>query len=566
MAPMPRFTAEPPLSRRRTPPRAGAVAVWIRAAALWALSGLSASAALAQGQDEEELLPPPNPAEIGQTTRTLLEQSIQRVLEHLRQDRPDLLSEVSGFGALNANAFLQQDRNLRRDSRAFRALAVERVGPWGQLSCAEIARRLDVWRIEDATQPWQRDARWWLNRIEGALGAPPEFADEEREDDPEAAPADDAAPESETESEAPPSPLEIELENLRALEALFAERPFLRLRPDSVFSADHRLQVSAAIDRFAERRIDLDQPWPKFGAERWRSLHAKALEAFRATLDDLPNGEREDRTGAGRLNSGGWLRWVAALFGRPVEALELERALLHGLLYLERFPNPDPRIEIDLDALRGELIATVPPRSARRLPATNLDFEVHPAEPAPRVGWSQQDGTVRLVHRPQVNVWAPARLGVERVLLGELAGSLAHACDLRPDYEGFEWRLVPDPVGCEALALAMGYEALRRVEEPLPHHLVLAQALRVRWADALFVLSWHGHLEERLERLREALARRREQSPGAIAADVEGLRREPRQALPASLAALWVDGWAEADEKQRTLRLERQWLSRLGPQ
>jgi hypothetical protein len=395
------------------------------------------------------------------------------------------------------------------------------------LSCAEIARRLDVWLAEYATQPWQRDARWWLERIEGGFGPLPAFSEEVGAE----------------------APIAVELENLRALAVLFEKRPLLRLRPDSVFSADHRLQVGAAIDRFAERRLDTTQPWPQFGGDRWEALHAKALESFKASLDDLPDGEREDRTGAGRFNPGGWIQWITALRGQPVEALILERALLSGLLFLERFPAPDPSIQVDLDALRGELIQTVPPRSAKRLPATTLLFEAHPAEPAPRVSWSQRGGVVRLVHRPQVSAWSPARLGVESALIGELAGSLAHACDLRPDYEGFEWRLL-----------------LRQAEAPAPRHLVLAQTLRSRWADALYVLGWHGHREERPEVMLEALARRRGQYSGAIAADVEGLRREPRQALPASLAALWIESWAETGPKQRTQLLERQWLQRLGPQ
>lgn len=538
MAPMPRFAAGSKTDGRRVPGGASALACAAGAVLL-------AWPALARGQedDEEELLPPPNPAEIGAKTRARLDQSIERTAAQLRRDRPDLLPEQPGFGALDANAFLQQNRDLQSAARAFGALAVERVGPWGQLSCAEIARRLEAWLAEHATQPWQRDARWWLERIEGGLGPLPAFSEE-------------------VGSEAP---IAIELENLRALEALLDRRPFLRLRPDSVFSADHRLQVGAAIDRFAARRLDTERPWPQFGGERWETLHAKVLERFKASLEDLPDGEREDRTGAGRLNPGGWIQWIEALRGQSVETRTLERSLLRGLLFLESFPTPDPAAAVDLDALRAELIQTVPARSAERLPPTTLRFEAHPAEPAPRVSWSQRGGVVRLVHRPQVSAWSPARLGVESALIGELAGSLAHACDLRPDYEGFEWRLIPDPIGCEALALAMGFEVLRRAGEPAPRHLVLAQTLRSRWADALFALGWHGHLEERPEVLLEALARRRGQYSGAIAADVEGLRREPRQALPASLAALWVEGWAEAGPKQRGQLLERQWLQRLGP-
>lgn len=539
MARMPRFAAVSNAFGRRVHRGACALAC----AAGVALLAWPAGAQV-QEDEAEELLPPPNPAEIGATTRARLDQSVERTRSQLRRDRPDLLPERGGFGALDANAFLQQNRDLQSAARAFSALAVERVGPWGQLSCAEIARRLEARLAENATQPWQRDARWWLERIEGGLGPLPAFSEEVG-----------AA-----------APIAVELENLRALDALFGRRPFLRLRPDSVFSADHRLQVGAAIDRFAERRLDTTQPWPQFGGERWKTLHAKALEGFRSSLDDLPDGEREDRTGAGRLNPGGWIQWVSALHGEPTKALILERALLDDLLFLERFPAPDPAAEVNLDALRGELIQTVPTRSARRLPATTLLFEAHLAEPAPRVSWSQRGGVVRLIHRPQVSAWSPARLGVESALVGELAGSLAHACDLRPDYEGFEWRLLPDPVGCEALALAMGFEVLRQAADPAPRHLVLAQTLRSRWADALYVLSWHGHLEKRPEVLLEALARRRGQHSGAIAADVEGLRREPRQALPASLAALWIESWAEAGPKQRTQLLERQWLQRLGPQ
>ncbi len=542
--------------------RAQGAGRWVRRALGWALGlgllpalGLAllapeASAQKRKEEQEQEVLPPPNPAALGAATAEQLRQSVDRAVAHLRRDRPDLLADVAGFGALDASAFLRQDRDLRSSSRAFSALAVERLGPLGQFSCAEIARRLDAELADFATQPWQRDARWWLDRIERGLGPLPTFAEE-----PE-------VPAGEGEER---SPLELELENLRALEALLAQRPFLRLRSDSVFSAELRLQVAAAVDRFAARRLDTELPWPRFGGERWAALHAKVLERFAASLEDLPDGEREDRTGAGRLNPGGWNHWVATLHGRAVEDPALERALLHGLMFLESFPPPDPRAALDLDALRGELIATVPERTAARLPATQLEFETHPAEPAPRLSWSQRDGRIRLVHRPQAPPWTPARMAVESILLGELAGSLAHACDLRAPFEGFDWRLLPDPAGCEALALAMGFEVLRRTEEPQARHRVLAQVLRARWADALFVLEWHGHRDGRDDRLGETLARRRGQDPEDVASDLLGLRLEPRQALPPSLAALWIEGWRDAEPKQRAALLERQWLERLGP-
>ena len=528
-------------SARRHPALQSAGALACVASAV--LLAWPAGAHAQEDRQEEEPPPRPHPAKIGATTRERLARSVEGSMAQLRRDRPDLLPEQSGFGELDADAILKQGRDLRSAARTFSALAVERVGTRGQLSCAEIGRRFDAWLAEYATQPWQRDARWWLDRIEGGLGVVPEFPD----------------------ATGSRSAEELELENLRALESLLAQRPFLRLRPDSVFSADYRLQLSAAIDRFAERRWNTEQPRAELDGQRWEALHAKVLERFRLSLEDLPNGERTDRTVAGRLNPGSWVQWVAALRGQAVAELDLGRSLLSGLLLLERFPAADPSATIDLDALRSELIRTVPKRSARRLPPTQLNFEVHPAEPAPQVSWSQRGGVVRLVHRPQIKPWSQARLGLESALIGELAGSLAHACDLRPDYEGFEWRLIPDPIGCEALALAMGFEALRRVEEPAPRHLVLAQALRARWADALYVLSWHGHLEERREILLEALARRRGQSPVEITSDVEGLHREPRQTLPASLAALWTESWAGAGPKQRTQFLERQWLQRLGP-
>lgn len=515
---------------------------WRKWAAGAACALFLANTAVAQGkrQKADEEPPPKSRAQISAATQERLQSSLDRLAETLQRDRPDLDPENPGFGALNSNRFLQQVRDYTSLARAFNALSVERLTPWNQRACNELHRRLQTQLAEYATQPWQRDARWWIERFERGLGAAPEDLNGVGRD----------------------------LNNLAALVTALKERPLLRLRTSSVFHEDMHAQHSGAARRLRERSAPAQLELLELAFERWSGLRSRAADQWDASADDLPQGDRPDLQGAGRLNQGSWTQWIQAHYASAVDADHLELALLAGLRILERFPTP-PNGPLDLNTLRAELIGTIPLRTAERLPATQVIFESHPDEPAPRLSWHQQGDQVWIVRRPQLPAWPQGRLAIEGVLLGELAGSLSQACAQRPALLDFQWSSLPDPVGCEALALIMGMSVLEGLdpEEPLAlHHLELAACLRERWASALVTLRWHEHREKRLGELLPQFARLARRNDQMLGPDFAALRREPRSALAASLAGLWHADWADLPPKARTQVLEREWLQRIGPE